>query len=79
MPGAISRTTGSATRWNSLTPLRMRQGQLQPLSVTTGWYGRPVSGISGGAVLAWVMLTGSGTAAKATRLTLAAIAPKVAP
>ena len=33
-------------------------------------------GTSGGAVLAWVMLTGSGTAARATRLTLlAATAP----
>ena len=25
-PGAISRTTGSAPRWNSLTPAFMRQG-----------------------------------------------------
>ena len=36
MPGAISRTTGSATRWNSLTPSFMRQGSDQPLRVTTG-------------------------------------------
>ena len=36
MPGAISRTTGSATRWNSFTPLFMRQGSVQPFSVTTG-------------------------------------------
>ena len=36
MPGANSRTTGSATRWNSLTPSFMRQGSVQPFSVTTG-------------------------------------------
>ena len=35
-PGDTSRTTGSATRRNSLTPLFMRQGKVQPLSVTTG-------------------------------------------
>ena len=26
MPGAISRRTGSAMRWNSFHPLRVRQG-----------------------------------------------------
>jgi len=52
MPGAISRTTGSATRWNSFTPSRMRQGAVQPFSVTTGWYGRPLGGASGGWVAA---------------------------
>ena len=36
MPGAISRTTGSATRWNSFTPSFMRHGRVQPFSVTTG-------------------------------------------
>ena len=41
MPGASSRSTGSATRWNSLTPWFMRQGRVQPLSVTTGREGRP--------------------------------------
>ena len=35
-PGDTSRTTGSATRWNSFTPWFMRQGSVQPLSVTTG-------------------------------------------
>ena len=29
-------SAGSATRWNSLTPLFMRQGSVQPLRVTTG-------------------------------------------
>ena len=36
MPGASSRRTGSATRWNSFQPLFMRQGSDQPFSVTTG-------------------------------------------
>ena len=36
MPGASSRTTGSATRWNSFQSPFMRQGSVQPLSVTTG-------------------------------------------
>ena len=71
-PGATSRTTGSATRWNSFTPAFMRQGAVQPLSVTTGLYGRPVVGCSGGAVSALVWMTGSGSAARAARLTEAA-------
>ena len=33
MPGAISRTTGSATRWNSFQSPFCRQGSVQPLSV----------------------------------------------
>ena len=40
--------TGSAMRWNSFQPLFMRHGSDQPLSVTTGLYGRPVVGMSGG-------------------------------
>jgi hypothetical protein len=36
IPGANSRTTGSATKWNSLTPWFMRQGKVHPFSVTTG-------------------------------------------
>jgi len=35
MPGAICRRTGSAMRWNSFHPLFMRQGSVQPFSVTT--------------------------------------------
>ena len=37
MPGANSRTTGSATRWNSFHSPFIRQGSVQPFSVTTGW------------------------------------------
>ena len=37
MPGLSSRTTGSATRWNSFQSPRMRHGNVQPFSVTTGW------------------------------------------
>jgi len=37
MPGAISRSTGSATRWNSFQSPFCRDGSVQPLSVTTGW------------------------------------------
>ena len=37
MPGAISRITGSAVRWNSLTPFFIRHGKVQPFNVTTGW------------------------------------------
>ena len=50
MPGAISRTTGSATRWNSFQPSRIRHGSVQPFSVTTGLYGRPLAGGSGGCI-----------------------------
>ena len=35
--GANSRSTGSATKWNSFTPLFMRWGSDQPLMVATGW------------------------------------------
>src|SRR3989338_1166897 len=68
-PGDTSRTTGSATRWNSLTPSFMRQGKVQPLRVTTGLYGRPVVGTSGGAVSTDVWMTGSGKPASAERAT----------
>ena len=51
MPGASWRTTGSATRWNSFQPLFMRHGSVQPFSVTTGLYGRPFEGASGGCVV----------------------------
>src|SRR4051812_34552336 len=69
MPGASSRTTGSATRWNSLTPLFMRHGSDQPFRVTTGLYGRPIGGRGGGCVAAPFMLTASGKEAAPTRLT----------
>lgn len=36
MPGAISRCTGSAIRWNSFHPSFVRHGRVQPFSVTTG-------------------------------------------
>ena len=55
----------------------MRQGSVQPLSVTTGLYGRPVLGTSGGIVSALVCMTGSGSAAIATLLTEAAAAAAV--
>jgi len=48
IPGANSRTHGSATRWNSLTPLFMRQGSDQPFRVMTGLNGRPLEGAGGG-------------------------------
>ena len=73
IPGANSRTTGSQTRWNSLTLLFMRQGSDHPLSVTTGWNGRPEAGGGGGCVAADEWSTASGKDAAATRLT--AVAP----
>jgi len=36
MPSANSRTTGSATRWNSFQVAVIRHGSVQPFSVTTG-------------------------------------------
>src|SRR4051794_18762434 len=69
MPGASSRTTGSATRWNSLTPLFMRQGRDQPLRVTTGLYGRPLGGTSGGIVAAEAWTGASGRDAAPALLT----------
>src|SRR5688572_22506859 len=50
----------------------MRQGQVQPLSVTTGLYGRPVEGTSGGMVSGLSWITGSGIAASAALLTAVA-------
>src|SRR5688572_18340185 len=72
MPGASSRTTGSATRWNSFQPLFMRHGRVHPFSVTTGLYGRPAAGTSGGWVAALLADAASGTAPIAARLTAAA-------
>src|SRR5215217_6845021 len=73
MPGANSRTQVSATRWNSLTPLFMRQGTDHPFKVTTGLNGRPVDGAGGGCVTADDCTTASGSDAAPTRLT--AVAP----
>src|SRR3989344_5267423 len=50
----------------------MRQGSVQPLSVTTGLEGRPELGTRCAMVSALVWNTGSGIAAIATLLTLAA-------
>ena len=72
MPGAISRTTGSATRWNSLTPFFMRQGSDQPFTVTIGWNGRPSGGSGGSCVAAEVWIAASGSNAAPARLTAAA-------
>src|SRR6187431_2723541 len=72
MPGAISRTTGSATRWNSLTLSFMRQGSDQPLSVTTGWYDRPFGGGGGSCMAADDSVAASGSKAAPARLTVAA-------
>src|SRR6185436_20598875 len=72
MPGATSRTTGSATRWNSLTPSFIRQGSDHPLRVTIGLKGRPVGGGPGGSVAADDWDTASGSTAAPTRLTAAA-------
>ena len=55
----------------------MRHGSVQPFSVTTGLYGRPVDGTSGGIVSGLVWITGSGSAAIATLLTEAAAAAAV--
>src|SRR5687768_3075158 len=77
MPGANSRTTGSATRWNSLTPSFMRQGSDQPFSVATGLNGRPVDGARGGCMVGEVWIAASGSDAAPTRLT--AVAPRTAP
>src|SRR5881396_2545782 len=57
----------------------MRQGRVQPLSVTTALYGRPVLGTSGGIVSGLVWITGSGSAAIATLLTLVAAMAAPAP
>src|SRR5690606_34453768 len=62
----------SATRWNSLTPWFIRHGSVQPFSVTTGQYGRPLEGESGGIVPGSVRTTGSGRAAIAAFATEAA-------
>ena len=43
MPGANSRFTGSATRWNSFTPSSIFHGSVAPFGVTTGRVG-PVRG-----------------------------------
>jgi tRNA1(Val) A37 N6-methylase TrmN6 len=47
----------------------MRHGNVQPFSVTTGLYGWPVDGTSGGIVSGLVCDIGSGNAAIATLLT----------
>ena len=44
---------------NSLTPLFMRHGSVQPLRVTTGLYDRPELGTSGGMVVGLFWSTGS--------------------
>src|SRR6266545_4939460 len=69
MPGASSRTTGSATRWNSLTPSFMRHGSVQPFSVTTALYGRPLGGVSGACVTALSCVGASGSDAAPARVT----------
>jgi hypothetical protein len=50
----------------------MRQGKVQPLSVTTGLYGRPELGGSGGCVLGDDCTAASGTEAAPALLTAAA-------
>jgi len=47
----------------------MRHGKVQPLRVTTGLYGRPLEGSSGGMVSGLSWETISGSAAIATLLT----------
>src|SRR5277367_4468355 len=79
MPGAISRITGSATRWNSLTPLRMRHGSVQPFNVATALYGRPLGGESGGCMAAESVDTISGSAARALFATAVAATARPAP
>jgi hypothetical protein len=50
----------------------MRQGSDQPFSVTTGLYGRPVLGKSGGAISAVSRMGASGSDAAPARETSAA-------
>jgi hypothetical protein len=50
----------------------MRQGSDQPLSVTTGLYGRPFGGTSGGAISGVSRLGASGSDAAPARDTIAA-------
>jgi len=58
----------------------MRQGSVQPLSVTTGWYAGPLDGMSGGCIAGDVVVTASGMAAAWTRpLTAAALARMAEP
>src|SRR5690349_19462708 len=72
MPGAISRTTGSAIRWNSFHPFFIRHGSDQPFNVATGVYGRPLGGTSGGCVAVFSMIGASGSDAAPALLTNAA-------
>src|SRR5450830_1766240 len=72
MPGAISRTTGSATRWNSFTPSFIRHGSVQPFSVTTGLYGRPFDGTNGACVAADDCIGASGSEAAPALVTMPA-------
>ncbi len=39
MPGAISRTTGSAIRWNSFQPFFIRHCSVKPFNAATGVHG----------------------------------------
>ena len=72
MPGAISRTTGSATRWNSFHSPFMRQGRVQPFSVTTGWYCWPEGGATGGCMRGESVVGASGMVAAWERPPIAA-------
>src|SRR5688500_8481094 len=72
IPGASCRRTGSATRWNSFQPAFMRQGSDHPFKVTTGLYGRPVLGTSGGAISAVSRIGASGSEAAPALETMAA-------
>ena len=72
MPGANSRSTGSAIRWNSFQPFFMRHGNDHPLSVATGMYGRPLDGARGGCIEAVAIVGASGSDAAPALLTSAA-------
>src|SRR5262245_4593642 len=79
MPGAVSRPTRAATRWDPFQSPFMRHGKVQPLSVTTGWYCGPLGGTSGGCMVLVVVVGASGMLAACTRpLTALALASTAA-
>ncbi len=67
MPGAISRSTASAVRWNSFQPLRIRHGSDQLFRVTTGLNHGPVVGSGGTSRVVVIELGDSGSEASAER------------
>src|SRR5580698_2204180 len=60
-------------------PLRIRHGSVQPFSVATGWYGRPLGGMRGACMAAESLVAISGSAVKALFATAPAATASPAP